>query len=36
MSEYQITSWKNIPSLVPVREGDKVVKTQLPQRFQEA
>ncbi|MEY3470045.1 MAG: hypothetical protein RLZZ575_505 [Actinomycetota bacterium] len=36
MSEYQITSWKNIPSLVTVREGDKVVKTQLPQRFQEA
>ena len=36
MSEYQITSWKEIPSMITVRDGDKVVKSSLPMRFQEA
>ncbi len=36
MSEYQITSWRVIPSMVVAREGEKTVKAQLPMRFQEA
>lgn len=36
MSELQITSWRELPSLVVVRDGDEVVKTPLPARFQEA
>ena len=36
MSEYQITYWRDIPSLVAAREGDETAKTPLPQRFQEA
>jgi hypothetical protein len=35
MTEYQITSWRVIPSMVVAREGDKTVKSQLPMRFQE-
>ncbi len=36
MSEYQITYWRDLPSLVTAREGAEVAKVPLPQRFQEA
>jgi hypothetical protein len=36
MAEYQITYWRELPSLVVAREGDQLVKTQLAPRFQEA
>ncbi|MEO9174606.1 MAG: virulence factor [Gaiellales bacterium] len=36
MAEYQITSWRELPSMVVAREGDVQVKTQLAARFQEA
>ncbi len=36
MAEYQITSWRDIPSMVVAREGDDVTKVQLAARFQEA
>jgi hypothetical protein len=36
MSEYQITYWRELPSLVVAREGDVQAKTQLAPRFQEA
>lgn len=36
MSEYQVTYWRDIPSLVTAREGDETAKAPLPQRFQEA
>ena len=36
MAEYQITYWRDLPSLVVAREGDVVAKSPLPQRFQEA
>jgi hypothetical protein len=36
MAEYQITSWRDIPSMVAAREGDDVTKIQLAARFQEA
>jgi hypothetical protein len=36
MAEYQITYWRDLPSLVVAREGDVVAKTQLAPRFQEA
>jgi hypothetical protein len=36
MTEYQITSWRELPSLVIARDGDHVAKVPLPQRFQEA
>ena len=36
MAEYQITSWRDIPSMVVAREGDEVTKVQLAGRFQEA
>ena len=36
MAEYQITSWRALPSLVVAREGDAVVKVPLPPRFAEA
>ena len=36
MAEYQITSWRDIPSMVAARGGDEVTKIQLPPRFQEA
>jgi hypothetical protein len=35
MAEYQITYWRDIPSLVVARNGDEVVKVQLSARFQE-
>jgi hypothetical protein len=36
MAEYQITYWRELPSLVVVRDGDDVTKSPLPGRFQEA
>lgn len=36
MPEYQVTRWRDLPSLVVAREGDDVVKLPLPQTFQEA
>jgi Virulence factor len=36
VTEYQITSWRELPSLVVARADDQVVKVPLPQRFQEA
>jgi hypothetical protein len=36
VAEYQITYWRDLPSLVVAREGDVVAKSSLPQRFQEA
>ena len=36
MSEYQITYWRDIPSMVMAREGDDTARAQLEQRFQEA
>jgi hypothetical protein len=39
MAEYQVTSWRELPSLVVARDGadpDSVVKTPMPGRFQEA
>jgi Virulence factor len=36
MTEYQITSWRELPSLVVARDGDHVAKVPLPQRFQDA
>ena len=36
MAEYQITYWRELPSLVVAREGDVQAKTQLSPRFQEA
>ena len=36
VTEYQITSWREVPSLVTARDGDEVVKSALPARFQEA
>lgn len=36
MAEYQITSWRELPSLVVARDDETVVKVPLPQRFAEA
>ena len=36
MAEYQIMSWRDIPSMVTAREGADVTKIQLAPRFQEA
>ena len=36
MSEFQITRWHQIPSMVVAREGEQVIKIMLPTRFQEA
>lgn len=36
MAEYQITSWRDIPSMVVARNADDVTKIQLAPRFQEA
>ncbi len=35
MSEYQITYWRDLPSLVTARDGDDVSKIELPPRFAE-
>ena len=36
LPEYQVTSWRDLPSLVVAREGDQVTKAPLASRFQEA
>lgn len=36
MTEYQVTLWRELPSMVAARASDEVVKAQLPPRFQEA
>jgi cvfA/B/C family virulence factor len=36
VTEYQVTYWRDLPSLVVVRDGDQVTKSPLPPRFQEA
>jgi hypothetical protein len=36
VTEYQVTSWRDLPSLVVAREGDAVTKGPLEPRFQEA
>ncbi|WP_148571610.1 virulence factor [Nocardioides caldifontis] len=36
MAEYQVTFWRDLPSLVVAREGDQVTKSPLAPRFQEA
>lgn len=36
MPELQVTSWRDLPSLVVVRDGDQLFKVPLPPRFQEA
>ncbi len=36
MAQYQITYWKELPSMVVAKQGDKTVKIQLAQRLQEA
>ena len=36
MTEYQITQWHEIPSMVVARDGADVAKIQLAARFQEA
>ncbi len=35
MTEYQITYWRDLPSLVTARDGDAVAKVELPPRFAE-
>ena len=36
MSEYQITYWRDFPSMVVVKNGEETVKVSLASRFQEA
>jgi hypothetical protein len=36
MTEYQVTRWRELPSMVAARAGDDTVKTELAPRFQEA
>jgi hypothetical protein len=36
VAEYQVTYWRDLPSMVVAREGDQVMKSPLAQRFQEA
>jgi hypothetical protein len=36
MTEYQVTYWRDLPSLVAAREGEQVTKSPLAPRFQEA
>ena len=36
MTEYQVTRWRELPSMVTARAGDETVKVQLAARFQEA
>ena len=35
-TEYQVTYWRDLPSLVVAREGEHVTKASLAPRFQEA
>ena len=36
MTEYQVTRWRELPSMVAARADDKIVKSELAPRFQEA
>jgi hypothetical protein len=36
MAEYQITYWRDFPSMVVARSGEETVKVSLASRFQEA
>lgn len=36
MTEYQVTRWRELPSMVSARSGDDTVKAELAPRFQEA
>jgi hypothetical protein len=36
VAQYQITYWRDLPSLVVARDGEVVAKSPLPQRFQDA
>jgi hypothetical protein len=36
MTEYQVTRWRELPSMVAARAGDEIVKAELASRFQEA
>ena len=36
MADYQVTCWRDLPSLVVARDGEQVTKTPLATRFQEA
>lgn len=36
MADFQITSWRDLPSMVTARDGDDVQKVQLAPRLQEA
>jgi hypothetical protein len=36
MTEYQVTRWRDLPSMVAARAGDDTVKAELAPRFQEA
>ena len=36
MAEYQVTRWRDLPSMVAARADEETVKTQLAPRFQEA
>ena len=35
-TEYQVTYWRDLPSMVVARDGDATTKALLPPRFQEA
>jgi Virulence factor len=36
VTDYQVTYWRDLPSLVVAREGEQVTKSPLAPRFQEA
>jgi hypothetical protein len=36
VTEYQVTRWRELPSMVAARAGEQTVKAQLAPRFQEA
>ena len=36
MTDYQVTYWRDLPSMVVARNGEDVVKAPLASRFQEA
>lgn len=36
MTEYQVTCWRDLPSMVAARDGDTTTKALLAPRFQEA
>lgn len=36
MTEFQVTRWRELPSMVVARSGDETAKVQLAARFQEA